>query len=698
MASSRKDVILRHRRKFHPDSINNEITTRNNNSSTRSPKVYPFQSNDAIGSTTQTGSMNQQTDSTVSYASIPNTNIERLPPEQNALASPPSSRHDETVPNALSMAYSNMENGFGFDNYSPIFLEDWMFPLASPPTTFHGTEIQSDEPRSNPLDQHCHPQPVGMPSANDYEIHISEAEMELVNTNIRTFAFDRGLPEIQLVTKYGVIRYLRAFFRYFAPHAPMVPMQTFNITNTHPILALTIFSIGARYADEHDMAFILHNTANKLLSRNDQMMDENSGDICPPVWELQSRLLLCYSGFFSGNHSLQQHALQSFHKTIDVVGNASSFIAQLPQATWTDWIHRETITRCAAMCTVLAALFISDQENVSFNTSLLPTDIPLPSSEEDWKASASTWFLTRVSHRSLSKSLEDLMSGKGIEGYISAFGLLTLAGALVCHICSSQSTMAFHSLDTTQGFFSTLDASLRSWEESWKRHPHSSYQFISAHGPIMGDALALLNIAYYHIHGGRQLKFIRRFLKSNQEPSSFTFDRDLEPLEFPGLEKAINRAAMTIRLRSRFGISYLKRTGALTFAPYQMLSGFESCLLICWYLLAKRKGHISAEAFATTNAILEESILELRQSGLKCNDTSVLIVMGFEELSTGSYVWQSKFSFFVTSKTAKHYRIPQIARSDESVTRNAYCIIQKGSTVTFGEFITNRVTLIEKAC
>lgn len=57
-----------------------------------------------------------------------------------------------------------------------------------------------------------------------------------------------------------------------------------------------------------------------------------------------------------------------------------------------------------------------------------------------------------------------------------------------------------------------FEASLKKWEEKWQSHPQSSHLPSSHHSPLAADAISLLNSAYYHLHGSRQLRQMKRVL------------------------------------------------------------------------------------------------------------------------------------------------------------------------------------------
>lgn len=121
-----------------------------------------------------------------------------------------------------------------------------------------------------------------------------------------------------------------------------------------------------------------------------------------------------------------------------------------------------------------------------------------------------------------------------------------------------------------------FEASLKRWEEKWESHPHSSRLPSSRHGPLAADATCLLNSAYYHLHGSRQLRQMKRALLSGSAGSWPNDDSAfVESAQLPGLNSILVRAAKSLRLGARLGIPHLKKTASTTFSSFSLISGYE---------------------------------------------------------------------------------------------------------------------------
>lgn len=128
------------------------------------------------------------------------------------------------------------------------------------------------------------------------------------------------------------------------------------------------------------------------------------------------------------------------------------------------------------------------------------------------------------------------------------------------------------SANSARGF----EASLKRWEEKWESHPHSSRLPSSRHGTLAADATCLLNSAYYHLHGSRQLRQMKRAFLSDSADSWPNDDSAfLEAAQLPGLNSILVRAAKSLRLGARLGIQHLKKMAATTSSCFSLISGYE---------------------------------------------------------------------------------------------------------------------------
>lgn len=235
------------------------------------------------------------------------------------------------------------------------------------------------------------------------------------------------------------------------------------------------------------------------------------------------------------------------------------------------------LTRLRCMCygIVLSAVLTSHDPETFFVFPSLEEDIPLPVEEADWTAPATSWRAPPQQLHSTFSTARALLRDEDVPGVISSFGLLTLVGILLRHVCVTESLMVSIKLDKSAYSARGFEASLKRWEEKWESHPHSSRLPSSRHGPLAADATCLLNSAYYHLHGSRQLRHMKRALLSGSASWPNDDSAFLESAQLPGLNSILVRAAKSLRLGARLGIQHLKKTASTTFSCFSLISGYE---------------------------------------------------------------------------------------------------------------------------
>lgn len=235
------------------------------------------------------------------------------------------------------------------------------------------------------------------------------------------------------------------------------------------------------------------------------------------------------------------------------------------------------IVRCICYGIVLSAVLTSHDPETFFFFPALEEDIPLPVEEDDWTAPASSWRAPPQQIHSTFSTGRALLRDEEILGDISPFGLLTLIGVLLRHVCVTESLMLSIKLEKSAYSARGFEASLKKWEEKWQSHPQSSHLPSSHHGPLAADAISLLNSAYYHLHGSRQLRQMKRVFMSGPA-DSWPSDGSafLNAAQLPGLNSTLVRAAKSLRLYARLGIQNLKKTASTTFSCFSLISAYES--------------------------------------------------------------------------------------------------------------------------
>lgn len=121
----------------------------------------------------------------------------------------------------------NSDGPLAFD-----FLGDWVLPLS---TTLEirasddteGTIAVSTDCRTaaDDAEEAC--------LAGDDAFRVSAASLGMFEASLRALDVEQRVIGLRLPSKFRAMRYIRAYFDYFSPHTPILPMQTFSISTAH---------------------------------------------------------------------------------------------------------------------------------------------------------------------------------------------------------------------------------------------------------------------------------------------------------------------------------------------------------------------------------------------------------------------------------------------------------------------------------
>jgi hypothetical protein len=143
-----------------------------------------------------------------------------------------------------------------------------------------------------------------------------------------------------------------------------------------------------------------------------------------------------------------------------------------------------------------------------------------------------------------------------------------LLGSILAHIVTHERLTWYQDAEVageqrTPMFLRTLYA----WEETWKRHPQTNPNpYNDTHGPLMADAIPLLNTAYFHVYIPRLLQRIKQHLTTTAQTPELTreeFYAILMPhseIERYNLFRATTDAAHSLLIRARVGLNLVVRT------------------------------------------------------------------------------------------------------------------------------------------
>lgn len=121
----------------------------------------------------------------------------------------------------------NSEGPLAFD-----YLGDWVLPLSTALETRTSDDIEGTTAVST----------VYRTAADDAEeaflagddcLRVSAASLGTFEASLRALDVEHRVIGLRLPSKFRVMRYIRAYFDYFSPHTPILPMQTFSISTSH---------------------------------------------------------------------------------------------------------------------------------------------------------------------------------------------------------------------------------------------------------------------------------------------------------------------------------------------------------------------------------------------------------------------------------------------------------------------------------
>lgn len=111
-------------------------------------------------------------------------------------------------------------------------VEEWFFPWSMDMETrtsdgIEGPAAVSTEHRtaSDDAEETC--------LAGDGALGVSRASIGMFEASLRALDVEQRVVGLRLPSKFRAVRYIRAYFDYFSPHSPILPMQTFSISTAH---------------------------------------------------------------------------------------------------------------------------------------------------------------------------------------------------------------------------------------------------------------------------------------------------------------------------------------------------------------------------------------------------------------------------------------------------------------------------------
>jgi hypothetical protein len=227
-------------------------------------------------------------------------------------------------------------------------------------------------------------------------------------------------------------------------------------------------------------------------------------------------------------------------------------------------------------------LMFSDDSVGLANIKELKCDMPC--SNESWDATREEWLcLAPAKPVWFPTALATLLEGNPIYEDLSSFSVLALLGAILVHIATYERLCWYKPAASDEMWQISMQKTLYAWEETWKHHPQANPNpYSDAHGPLMADAVPLLNTAYFHIYVPRLLERIKHHLTASVQRPEMTaeeFNLMLMPesdRERDMMFRAATHAAHSLHVRARLGFNLVARTACLDMGFHYGYTGFES--------------------------------------------------------------------------------------------------------------------------
>lgn len=223
--------------------------------------------------------------------------------------------------------------------------------------------------------------------------------------------------------------------------------------------------------------------------------------------------------------------------------------------------------RCIASVNILGAALNTTSENHKFHLPDYETGIRLPSSKVHWLKDKQSW-----------EGPPDVLYASDVVGSVFAgvrpdiqaddYAFLTLVSAALSHICSVELLTRTKHPDLYSTFVKKMSAPLDMLDSMWNEQLSGSTASGSLPTPLIQCTRSLLDSAFYHLHGSEQLASMARLLKSPELlDNADELKRIQEVAELDSLEKALFRAAASLRIDSRLGLRYVQKVAPHRFAP-----------------------------------------------------------------------------------------------------------------------------------
>ncbi|KAF2027349.1 hypothetical protein EK21DRAFT_114975 [Setomelanomma holmii] len=258
------------------------------------------------------------------------------------------------------------------------------------------------------------------------------------------------LPTIQDMRRF-VGGYLDCFHR----HLPIIHLPSLVVADTPSPLLLALSSIGALYQLDRRRAALSYQLSLNLLQKFEDQCCPTQSKAPIALWAVQTRLLLSYYAFFTGDSDLivAEFSRLGFYLTDYRLRRAllCRRVVSADRMTWAGYVQRESHKRALCGINIMSNLAMVIYDITPGFVSPEHLDFEMPDDEQLWNAkSEDEWRqLWRARKnppsRTLRSVLTDTISGHHTESnmtsdqpyHLSTFGGLVLMHAVCIHMWTS---------------------------------------------------------------------------------------------------------------------------------------------------------------------------------------------------------------------------------------------------------------------
>ncbi|KAL2037497.1 hypothetical protein N7G274_009778 [Stereocaulon virgatum] len=483
----------------------------------------------------------------------------------------------------------------GGDNLAPALqsLTDSM-PISGPATPNGLSPFPFMTGPVSPVDYRRSPgpsQPITTPKVPQLQ---SDEEYDAMQDNMKRCDNERTTqPNFQQQTLGEINACLDSYFKLFHHHLPFLHLESFDPSQVHPALLLSVLSIGALYSFNQDKAYVFHIGSKMLVTQFLQNKESFSSRKCP-LWTMQSTLLNMIFASWSGDP-----------KGLEWAGSIKSLVANMvagnryelkirsearegAQPSHAEWVEDEGCRRTYYAVYIFFGLLTLTYDHTpaisvkEFDTLELPSSESLWNlevvDEDSWRANleASTIVTVREAH-------DSLFQGEAVR--YSAFATRVMINAIFLAVYNQKRN--FEALQDVVTEYK-LRLALDTWEKSLEQcEPETIVVQLSAPHkthPLIFNALAVFRNTRARLEVDlKSVQEALRYHDSYEVAAKMTNARDIVKRS-EEMIKVIDECYNCIEIVALEGIRWVGQTCAKNWSIEHPLCGLDLMVILSLWL------------------------------------------------------------------------------------------------------------------